>query len=204
MRLFLILFLASPALASPWLDGPARTAAKPECSCGSTCRCENGRIDPRCTCENCKCAIVSARPSRAQIEETSSHRPCEANPPKTQPAKKEGKESTVGNCPVCGDLCCCKDCKCTPTARKIDCCAVTTEQRNARIRELEKKLAARSVPATARPFDQAGQRSPSTTQAIPANAAARYSSYPAMGQYPAHTYTAAPVVYPSITSGGSG
>jgi len=61
MRLvFLFLAFGLPASAGEidWLsDKPARSA-KPDCSCGTTCLCKDGRIDPRCTCENCRCAIV--------------------------------------------------------------------------------------------------------------------------------------------------
>jgi hypothetical protein len=130
MRLLLILFLASPALGSPWLDGPTRTAAKPACSCGESCKCENGRIDPRCTCENCKCAIVSG--SRGNVEEIS-HRPCEANAPKTSTPAKAGTKG----CELCGVKCDCRDCKCTATTWREGCRAIPAGYTEAYYRSLQ-------------------------------------------------------------------
>jgi hypothetical protein len=130
MRLFLILFLASPALGSPWLDGPT----------------------------------VSGR--RGNVEETSSHRPCDSQAATTKPTPKASKED---GCLTCGNLCCCRDCKCTAATWDVACCAMPQEERIAYIRKLQKQLSARSVPTTARPF----------TQSQPV-----YSSTPTIGAMP--------------------
>lgn len=78
---------------------------------------------------------------RAQIEETTDARP--ATTTKASTAKKEGKED---GCLTCGNLCCCRDCKCTATTWAVECCAMPQEERIAYIRFLQKKLTARAVP----------------------------------------------------------
>jgi hypothetical protein len=174
MRLFLILFLASPALASPWLDGPTRTA-KPACSCGETCKCENGRIDPKCSCENCKCAIVSWR--RGNVEETSSHRPCDSQAATPKPKAKE-------SCETCGVACTCRDCKCTATTWRDGCGAIPAGHKEAYLRS----ITARAVPQTN--FQQ-GAAYP-TTRITPVTSAGVTSTLFPAGQ-PRGTYIGAGV-----------
>jgi hypothetical protein len=167
--LFLVVGVHGADIGSPIPFPPVERMAKPACECGSTCRCENGRIDPRCTCENCKCAIVSGR--RGNVEETSSHRPCESQAATPKPKAKE-------NCETCGLACTCRDCKCTATTWRDGCGAIPAGHKEAYIRS----ITARSVPQTN--FQQ-GPAYP-TTQITPAIGAAGASSlsrqyYPAAG-----------------------
>jgi hypothetical protein len=125
MRCILLMFaIGAGAMAMPPQSTlPVERTAKPACSCGESCKCENGRIDPRCACENCKCAIVSG--SRGNVEEIS-HRPCEANAPKTSTTAKAGTKG----CVTCGPLCECGDgCLCGADYWKDYCKAVPPERR---------------------------------------------------------------------------
>lgn len=92
MRMFLILFLASPAIASPWLDGPASIERSPRANIQETSRPRQAdtattSTKAKASTQGCvKCGPLCSCGPNCQCSETAWKESCKAIPPEYRAA----------------------------------------------------------------------------------------------------------------------